>query len=67
MRTAHGQGFLMSHGLSSQVAQGKIDGFGLGPYAEAIHDCLEVGVFDLDVRPNSAHTSIVHVTCIERV
>src|SRR5260370_8565359 len=49
------------------MPQGEFDGLGLGPQAVPVHDCLEVGVLDLDVRTHSAHTPTLHLTCKIRV
>src|SRR5260370_29538936 len=49
------------------MPQGEFDGLGLGPKAVPVHDCLEVGVLDLDVRTHSAHTPTLHLTCKIRV
>src|ERR1035438_6434743 len=45
------------------MAQGEIDSRGLGPRTVAIHDCLNVCVLDLYVRPHRAHTPTIHQTC----
>ena len=49
------------------MTQRQVDRLGLGVYAVAIHDCFDVGGFDYDVGPNSAHTPIIHVTCVDGV
>src|SRR5450755_2575421 len=67
VRTPHRQGLLACHRLPGQMPQGEFDRLGLGPQAVSVHDCLEVGVFDLDVCTYSAHTLILHLTCKIRV
>lgn len=63
MRSSHCQSLVPCHWLSGEVAQRKVDGVGLGSKAESVHDQLDVCVLDLDVRPHSAHTPNLHVTC----
>src|SRR6516225_11702774 len=63
VRSPHRQGLFSGHGLPRQMPQGELDRLGLGSQAVAVHDRLEVGVLDLDIRPHPAHTPIVHLTC----
>jgi hypothetical protein len=45
------------------MSKGEVNGLGLGPDPEAVHDDLDIGVFDLDVGTNPTHTRSIHVTC----
>src|SRR5690625_1328030 len=58
---AHRQRLVASHGLAGQMAQGKVDGLGLGAQAVAANDHLDVAVVDLDVGPRLRHTRTLHV------
>src|SRR5262249_33569666 len=50
-----------------QVTQGQLDGLRLRPHPVTVHDRLDVGVLDLDVRADLAHTPTIHQTCMLRV
>ena len=62
-RAAHRQRLVTGHWLTGEMSKCEVDRLGLGVYAEAVHDRLDVGVLELDVRANPAHTPMVHVTC----
>src|SRR5579859_7784918 len=63
---AHGQGFLPAHGLSGQVPEGELDGFGLGPQVEAVHYQPEICLLDLDIRTHPGHTPTLHLHVYDR-
>src|SRR3984893_6188788 len=60
---AHRQGFLPAHGLSGEVPESELDGLGHGTQAVAVHNDLEVRLFDLDIRALSRHTPTLHLMC----
>src|SRR5260370_37104898 len=49
------------------MQEGEWDALGVVREAVPVHDCLEVGVLDLDVRTHSAHTPTLPLTCKIRV
>ena len=67
VRAAHRQRLVTGHRLTGEMSKCEVDRLGLGVHAEAIHDRLDVGVLDLDVRAYLAHTPMVHVTCTRGV
>jgi hypothetical protein len=49
------------------MAQGKVDGLGFGVDAEVVSDRFDVGVLDLEVRPDLGHPPATQIVWITRV